>query len=926
MKKLILLFSILSLFSCIVRASVSIIPMPRTCVEKKGTFTINQETVIHLSIDNEEMRNALTVWNDLMATAAGFPLEVSSTPRSSNVIRCRINSSLPNEEAYKLTVSKSSIQIEAKTPTGIFYAFQTLRQLMPPAIESGSKAEGDIEWNVPCVSIEDEPSFGYRGLMLDVSRHFMPKEVVKRYIDLMSFHKLNTFHWHLTDDQGWRIEIKKYPKLTSIGGFRDKTIIGHARSTPYQWNTERYGGFYTQEDVKEVVAYAQKRFVEVIPEIEMPGHAVAALTAYPEYSCSGGPFEVEGRWGVFHDIFCTKEATFEFMQNVLDEVVALFPSSYIHIGGDEAPRTRWKNCVHCQKRMIQENLTKESELQTYFVNRIERYLNTKGKQIIGWDEIMEGGIPHRSTVMSWRGEKGGITAAKAGYDVIMTPNNYLYLNRYQFDPKTEPLAIGGFTPLEKVYNYHPVPSSLTPEEAIHIKGVQGNLWTEYITSGEQLEYMVYPRAAALSEIAWSKKENKDYEKFYLRLLNIEKHYDAMKLNYCKTIYGKSESKSEYTAGQVDLSPIVREGSTFASGPSCFSLENHFVWCGSAIQAKEDGKYYLFYSAMESGASHPKFGDAWLLGSKIGVATSDSPFGGYKNVGFVYNKDGYTPDKSSWDAQMAHNPHVKWFNGKYYLYYCGSVDPGEQANIKGKLDQRSRIQQNLKLGVLCFNSIKELLEGKFTCNEQPLLSPRTRVKSDNVLKPSPEGTIAGPDNIIMVNPSVVYRPSDQKYLLYFKGNIYDPTWRGIHGVAISNSPSGPFTAMDQPVFEFKTENNQKLSAEDPYVWYHRKDKCFYAVFKDFTGEFTKGEPWGLAIMYSKDGLHWELPEKSLFMKKEITLKNGTAMKVDRLERPQLLLDKNDNPMVLYAACSISPLDTKQDGSSFNIQIPITKSRK
>ena len=538
MKKLISFFFIFSLFSGVMQASVSIIPMPQKCVEKKGTFTINKQTVIHLSTDNEEIRNALFIWNDRMATAAGFSLDVSPQSRTSNVIRCRINSSLSNEEAYKLNVSPSSIQIEAKTPKGIFYAFQTLRQLMPAAIESESSVGDDIAWKVPCVSIEDAPSFAYRGMMLDVSRHFMSKEVVKRTIDLMSFHKLNTFHWHLTDDQGWRIEIKKYPKLTSIGGFRDKTIIGHAKDKPYKWDVKRYGGFYTQEDVKEIVAYARKRFVEIIPEIEMPGHAVAALTAYPEYSCSGGPFEVEGRWGVFNDIFCTKEATFEFMQNILDEVVALFPSTYVHIGGDEAPRIRWKNCVHCQQRMKQENLTKESELQTYFVNRIESYLNTKGKQIIGWDEIIEGGIPQRATVMSWRGEKGGIHAAKAGYDVIMTPNNYLYLNRYQFDPKTEPLAIGGFVPLEIVYNYHPVPATLTPEEAKHIKGVQGNLWTEYITSGEQMEYMLYPRAAALAELAWSKKESKDYEKFYQRLMDVEKHYDVMKLNYCRKIHGK----------------------------------------------------------------------------------------------------------------------------------------------------------------------------------------------------------------------------------------------------------------------------------------------------------------------------------------------------------------------------------------------------
>lgn len=376
----------------------------------------------------------------------------------------------------------------------------------------------------------------------------------------------------------------------------------------------------------------------------------------------------------------------------------------------------------------------------------------------------------------------------------------------------------------------------------------------------------------------------------------------------------------YQAGPVDMEVVQRGDSEFPVGFSAFSLESHFVWCGSAIRAEEDGRYYLFYSAMESGTGHPPFVDAWLLGSKIGVAVSDSPYGGYKNIGFVYNKDGYTPDRSSWDAQTVSNTHIKRFNGKYYLYYCGSVDPGENARIKGTLSKRDRIQQNQKLGVLCFNSIKELLEGKYTCNEQPLLIPRSRVKPNNVLEPSPEGTAVKPDNLIMVNPAVVYCPANRKYFLYFKGNVYDPGWRGVHGVAISDEPAGPFRVLDDNVFEFETGTDQKLNAEDPYVWYHRKDRCFYAVFKDFTGGFTQGKP-GLAIMYSKDGLHWELPEHSLFMNKEIILKNGEHVDVDRLERPQLFLDENDDPIVLYSACSITPLNQKKDGSSFNIQIPV-----
>lgn len=385
-----------------------------------------------------------------------------------------------------------------------------------------------------------------------------------------------------------------------------------------------------------------------------------------------------------------------------------------------------------------------------------------------------------------------------------------------------------------------------------------------------------------------------------------------------------QGQNRYEAEAVDLTLTPKGNSVFANGFSGFSLDNHFVWCGSAIRAVEDGKYYLFYSAMDAGPQFPAFVEAWLLGSKIGVAMSDSPFGGYRNIGFVYNKDGYAPDTSTWDAQTTSNTHIKRFNGKYYLYYCGSVDPGEGAFIKGELNRSQRIQQNQKLGVLCFNTIEELLAGKYTCNEAPLLIPRTRVKADNILNPSPEGTITKPDNIIMVNPAVVYRPSDKKYLLFFKGNVYDPTWRGVHGVAISDSPEGPFTVMDDYVFEFKNENGQKLNAEDPYVWYHKEDGLFYAIFKDFTGSFTKGQP-GLAFMYSVDGIHWELPAESLFMKKEIVLKNGEHIAVDRLERPQLFIDEAGEPIVLYAACSVGPLNMKRDGSSFNIQIPIKKKR-
>ena len=540
MKHLYLTLLLLLPLRIMAETSISIIPAPQKCVERKGHFTVNEKTVIMFPEITDSLLDAVDVWRDLFATAAGYTPEVTAGKTSSNVIRCVLNPTLA-EEAYRLNVSTKSIQIEAGTAKGIFYAFQTLRQLLPPAIEGSARVE-DARWEIPCVSIEDSPSFFYRGMMLDVSRHFVGKEDVKRYIDLLAFHKMNVFHWHLTDDQGWRIEIKKYPKLAKTGGWRNKTIKGLMWDNPTEWNTERYGGFYTQEDVKEVVEYAKKRFVEVIPEIEMPGHCVAALAAYPEYSCSGGPFEVEGRWGVFNDIFCTKEKTFQFLQDILDEVTSLFPSEYIHLGGDEAPRIRWKNCVHCQNRMRQEKLDTEAELQTYFMNRIENYLNGKGKKIIGWDEILEGGIPQRATVMSWRGESGGIKAAQAGYDVIMTPNVYMYLNCHQLGAEDSVGFKKRLISLEKVYNYNPVPSVLKEKEAAHIKGVQANLWTEYLVTIPQMDYSLFPRLAAVAEIAWSRRENMNYDRFCIRLEKIKRHYDGLGVAYCPRIYNRKNKE------------------------------------------------------------------------------------------------------------------------------------------------------------------------------------------------------------------------------------------------------------------------------------------------------------------------------------------------------------------------------------------------
>src|SRR4030095_6565101 len=370
---------------------------------------------------------------------------------------------------------------------------------------------------------------------LDVGRHFMPVEFVKKYIDLLAYYKMNYFHWHLTEDQGWRIEIKKYPKLQEIAAWRDETLIGHYSDQPVQYDGLRYGGYYTQEEIKDVVKYAEDRFVTIIPEIEMPGHSQAALAAYPELACTPGPFKVATSWGVFEDVFCPYDTTFSFLQDVLDEVVSLFPSKYIHIGGDECPKTRWEHSAFCQALMKKEGLKNTHELQSYFIQRIEKYLNSKGKSIIGWDEILEGGLAPDATVMSWRGMQGGIDAAKAGHDVIMTPGDYCYFDRYQSEPSEEPLAIGGLLKLEKVYAFDPVPAELSSDEARHILGGQGNVWTEYIDTPEKVEYMVYPRAIALAEVLWTPSARKSWLDFTKRLTQHLDRLDGMHVNYAKLL-------------------------------------------------------------------------------------------------------------------------------------------------------------------------------------------------------------------------------------------------------------------------------------------------------------------------------------------------------------------------------------------------------
>jgi hexosaminidase len=515
----------------------ALIPAPVSISMLSGDFVFPEKLTVIMPTMDPEMKLVADFLAQLVGNpAVAAPEIVIGTKAKKGSVFMTLDTAVKNDEGYILTITQKNVKVQAKTTVGFFYAVQTIRQLLPPQIESSEGVEG-LTLSVPACIIKDEPRFVYRGMHLDVARHMFPVEAIRKYIDMLALHKMNTFHWHLTDDQGWRIEIKKYPRLAEIGAYRNETVIGHAGRPPLKYDGTRYGGFYTQEEVREVVAYAKSRFITVIPEIEMPGHAMAALAAYPELSCTGGPFQVNTKWGVMDDVFCAgKEGTFTFLEDVLTEVIELFPGKYLHIGGDECPKARWEKCPLCQKRMKDEGLKDEHELQSYFIQRMEKFLLSKGRKIIGWDEILEGGLAPEATVMSWRGIKGGVAAARLKHDVIMTPTSYLYLDYYQCEPEGEPLSIGGYVPLEKVYSFNPVPEELSPEEHKYILGVQGNLWTEYIRTPEHLEYMAFPRAFAVAETAWTPDRLKDFEDFLARLGVLKERYDAIGLNYFKGEY------------------------------------------------------------------------------------------------------------------------------------------------------------------------------------------------------------------------------------------------------------------------------------------------------------------------------------------------------------------------------------------------------
>jgi hexosaminidase len=535
MKNILLVIFLFVAATCSSQSSLNIIPEPVKVEVKDGSFTITPSTKIIAEASG--VSKSINFLNDYLKKFYGFELKTSKEKSATNVIELnfdRLDNSNPG--AYEMDVDKNKIYIGGDNEQGVFYGIQTLIQLLP--------AEKSNSLNIQQCNIVDSPRFAYRGLHLDCGRHFFPVNFIKEYIDFIAMHKMNTFHWHLTEDQGWRIEIKKYPKLTQVGACRNGTIIGHHPGTGND-NT-KYCGYYTQQQIKDIVKYAADRYITIIPEIEMPGHASAAIAAYPQLSCfpdsstkiakgvkwSGDSTgkQVQQSWGVYPDVFAPTDYTFKFLENVLDEVMQLFPSKYIHIGGDECPKIYWKESAFCQQLIKDSGLKNEEGLQSYFIRKIERYLNSKGRSIIGWDEILEGGIAPNATIMSWRGEQGGIDAAKQHHTVIMTPGSYVYFDHAQ-NKNSDSLTIGGYLPVETVYNYEPLPKELSSDEQKYILGAQANVWTEYMSNPAKVEYMLFPRLEAISEVLWTPKENKNWDDFKNRLQQQYKRYDLWNVHY-----------------------------------------------------------------------------------------------------------------------------------------------------------------------------------------------------------------------------------------------------------------------------------------------------------------------------------------------------------------------------------------------------------
>ena len=545
----------------------NIIPQPQSIAMGTGKpFVLSSMTKISFPQTDENLKQIAAFLSEYIQIATGIKVQVTNSKIGTNSIDLQSNFTNENKEAYKLNVTQNKIVINGASSAGTFYGVQMLRKiLMMEGVKSQIK--------LPNATIVDFPRFGYRGMMLDVARHFAPVDFVKKFIDILALHNINTFHWHLTDDQGWRIEIKKYPKLTEIGSKRAETIVGKSKD---DYDGKPHEGFYTQNQIKEIVEYAQKRYITIIPEIDLPGHMMAALASYPELGCTGKDYKVRKKWGVSDDVLCVgNEKTFEFIEGVFEELIPLFPSHYFHVGGDECPKNSWKKCAKCQAKIAELGLkddgkhTAEEKLQSYCIARVEKFLNSKGKKIIGWDEILEGGVAPNATIMSWRSFQGGIEAAQSGHDAIMTPGSHCYFDHYQGnDVNLEPLAIGGYTSVERVYSFEPIPEMLKSEERKHIIGAQANVWREYMPTSDQVEYMILPRLAALSEALWTAPEKKNYANFLSRLANFLPVYDDLNFNYAKNVM---EVSPHYTI-DTENSRMVIDLKTSSKAPIYYTLD------------------------------------------------------------------------------------------------------------------------------------------------------------------------------------------------------------------------------------------------------------------------------------------------------------------------------------------------------------------
>jgi hexosaminidase len=709
-------------------AQVNIIPYPASVDIMHGAFKIDKSTSIVL-IDDILNINQLEVeqFNVWMLQHYGFKLnQTNNLKENQNIIQIR--SEKTESEKYELNIQGNKIAIKA-SGEGLKNAFESLKQLM-----HANKREN--VFSIPACFIIDSARFQWRGMHLDVSRHFFEKDYIKKYIDYISMYKMNVFHWHLTDDQGWRIEIKKYPKLTEIGAWRKGSMIGHYNQ--HLFDTLRYGGFYTQDDIKEIVAYAKLKHVTIVPEIEMPGHAKAALAAYPQLACTAGPFEVEKQWGVFDDVFCSKPETFQFLEDVLTEVIALFPGEYIHVGGDECPKERWKKCADCQLLIKHKGLKDEHELQSYFIQSMEKFLNKNNKKLIGWDEILEGGLAPNAAVMSWRGTEGGIAAAQQNHYVVMTPGSHCYFDHYQGHASIEPLAIGGYTPLEKVYDYNPIPTELNKNESKYILGAQANVWTEYITTTQGVDYAALPRMAALAEVLWTPAENKNLTRF---LKDIQVHFNYLELfktNYSSSIYNinydiKKDSASnqyylklsnvlfennaqmladsivimnELTQTVSYKAPILlnksfngypqfKRGKSFMGTANAIEFNYHKA-VGKPITFKEaPSKYYDKGNLTDGQKAHfPRINNEWLAWSGQNMDASlnlnDASFIESIDLGFLKNEQDwiYLPSQVEIFISLDNidfvkvdlQPSISEINGKYNYHYAVNKLKAQYINI------------------------------------------------------------------------------------------------------------------------------------------------------------------------------------------------------------------------------------------------------